>query len=168
MKKIVIIGPESTGKSTLTNALAQHYNAPFVTEYAREYLENLDRIYNQEDILKIAKAQIQLEDQISSNSHYLFLDTDLIVCKVWSEYKYGYCHPWILSQIEQRHYDYYLLCNIDLAWEKDELREHPNNRKEHFDIFFDELTKLNKPFSIVSGLNRTELSISILESVFKS
>jgi len=168
MKKIVIIGPESTGKSTLSKALAQHFNAPYVTEFAREYLEKLNRAYNKQDILNIAKAQVQLEDKISSKSDFLFLDTDLIVCKVWSEFKYGDCHPWILKQIEQRHYDHYLLCDIDLPWENDGMREHPQHRKEHFDIFMNELIKLKKPFSIVKGADRTKLSINILHSLFGS
>ena len=98
MKKIVIIGQECTGKSTLTQALAQNFDCPYRKEYAREYIAQLSTPYTPKDILDIAKKQIEIEDAIPKNSPYLFLDTDLIVCKVWSEFKYNICHPWILEQ----------------------------------------------------------------------
>ena len=164
MKKVVIIGPECTGKSTLTQALAKHFKASFINEYAREYIDQLGRDYNELDILTIAKGQIQLEDSHATKSNLLFLDTDLIVCKVWSEFKYGRCHPWIVEQIEQRHYDHYLLCDIDLPWQNDSQREHPNHRRELFDIYQNELKKYNKSYSIVSGLDRFKFSLNLLQS----
>ena len=164
MKKVVIIGPECTGKSTLTQALAKHFKASFINEYAREYIDQLERDYNELDILTIAKGQIQLEDSHSTNSNFLFLDTDLLVCKVWSEFKYGRCHPWIVEQIEQRHYDHYLLCNIDLPWHDDGQREHPNHRRELFDIYQNELKKYNKSYSIISGPDRFKFSLNLLQS----
>ena len=167
MKKIVIIGPECTGKSTLTKALANHFNSPYIREYAREYIDSLNRNYHRDDILTIAQKQIELEDNIKPNSKYLFFDTDLIVCKVWSEFKYGQCHPWILEQIEKRHYDHYLLCDINIPWINDRLREHPNHRKELFDIYTKELTDLNKSFSVISGEHRLQDSIDFLLSLDK-
>lgn len=166
MKKIVVIGPECTGKSTLTNALAQHYNAPYIIEYAREYINKLNRPYTQDDILEIAKKQIALEEEIKTSSNYLFCDTDLIVCKVWSEFKYGLCHPWIIQQITQRHYDYYLLCDVDLPWKNDKQREHPKQRQKLFNIYQKELLALNKPFSIINGRERTQSAIKLLEDLF--
>lgn len=166
MKKIVIIGPECTGKSTLTQALAKHFNAPYIDEYARKYISQLRREYAEADILTIAKGQIELEKSCSTSQDFLFLDTDLIVCKVWSVFKYGRCHPWILDQIEQRHYDYYLLCDIDLQWEDDKQREHPNHRQELFDIYQNELEKYNKSYSVVSGMERVRFSLNILQSKF--
>ncbi|MDB2415544.1 ATP-binding protein [bacterium] len=165
MKKIVIIGPESTGKSTLTKALANHFNCPYVEEYAREYIDLLNGKYDKEDILNIAKKQIELEDGITSKKPYLFLDTDLIVCKVWSEFKYGHCDPWILEHIEKRYYDHYLLCDIDIPWANDGLREHPKHRQELFNIYANELTALNKTYSIVSGENRLQSSLDFLQSL---
>lgn len=155
VKKIVIIGPESTGKTTLTNALAKHFNCPSVNEYAREYIDKLNRSYKEEDILTIAQKQIELEDK--EQAPYLFIDTDLIVCKVWSEYKYGRCHPWILKQIKNRKYHHYLLCDIDLEWEQDPQRENPNDREKLFEIYKEELNKLNKSYSIVSGEKKDRL-----------
>lgn len=167
MKKIVIIGPECTGKSTLTKALANHFNSPYIREYAREHIDSLDRNYQRDDILTIAQKHIELEDNIKPNSKYLFLDTDLIACKVWSEFKYGQCHPWILEQIEKLYYDHYLLCDIDIPWINDGLREHPNHRKELFDIYTKELTDLNKSFSVISGEHRLQDSIDFLLSLDK-
>lgn len=164
MKKVVIIGPECTGKSTLTKTLAKHFKVPYVNEYAREYINQLDRMYVESDILTIAKGQIQLEDSHSANSHFLFLDTDLLVCKVWSEFKYGRCHPWILEQIERRHYDHYLLCDIDLPWQADGQREHPNHRQELFEIYQNELKNYTKSYSIVSGSDRFKFSLNLLQS----
>ena len=165
MKKIVIIGPECTGKSSLTQALSKHFNAPYVEEYAREYISNLERPYTQNDILEIAKRQLALEDTIKTHSDFLFCDTDLIVCKVWSEFKYGNCHPWILEQIQSRHYDYYLLCDIDLPWQNDGQREHPNNRQELLDIYKKELKNLNKAFSVVRGDQRVYSAINFLQTL---
>ena len=167
MKKIVIIGPECTGKSTLAKALSNHFNSPYISEYAREYIDSLDGNYHKDDILTIAQKQIELEENIKPISKYLFLDTDLIVCKVWSEFKYGQCQPWILEQIENRHYDHYLLCDIDIPWINDGLREHPNHRKELFDIYTKELTGLNKSFSVISGEHRLRDSIDFLHSLDK-
>ena len=161
MKKIVIIGPESTGKTTLTKALAKHFECDYVEEYARKFIEKLDRPYQQKDILTIAKKQIELEDKIKSKKPYLFLDTNLIVCKIWSQYKYSNCHSWILEQIKNREYDHYLLCDIDIDWEEDSQREHPNNRKELFEIYKKELSEFEKSFSIVSGLEKNRLHNAI-------
>jgi NadR type nicotinamide-nucleotide adenylyltransferase len=167
MKKVVVIGPECTGKSSLTKALGQHYNTAIVEECAREYIDHLERSYTQDDILNIAKKQITLENTAKPQGDYLFCDTDLIVCKVWSEFKYGSCHPWILEQIQNRYYDYYLLCDIDLPWQEDQQREHPNHRQELFDIYEGELNKLNKPYSIIRGQNRLESAIEILDYLNK-
>lgn len=163
MKKVVVIGPECTGKSTLTESLALHFNCPYHKEYARDYIAQLSVPYSQKDILKIAKKQIEIENAILTNSPYVFLDTDLIVCKVWSEFKYGKCDPWILEQIQARHYDYYLLCDVDLPWKNDGIREHPNHRKELLAIYEKELKALNKPYTLISGKNRTQMAIDTVK-----
>ena len=113
--------------------------------------------------LDIAKKQIEIEDAIPKNSPYLFLDTDLIVCKVWSEFKYNNCHPWILEQIQERYYDYYLLCDIDLPWQNDGMREHPNHRQVLLAIYENELKDLNKSYTLVSGNNRTQMAIDLVK-----
>src|SRR5665213_2884464 len=151
IKKIVVIGPESTGKSTLCEKLAEHYNTLWVPEYAREYLEKNGTEYSYEDLLTIAKGQIELEErvsgigyQVSGKSNQLsaisnqqnspfpihhspvFIDTDMYVMKVWCEFVFNRCHNWILNRIAERKYDLYLLCDVDLPWVKDALREYPD------------------------------------------
>lgn len=127
MDKIVIIGPESTGKSTLSQDLAAYYSEPWVPEYAREYLLELDRPYCFDDLLEMARGQIEWENIRSREAReLLFCDTDLRVIKIWSEHKYGRTHPWIAEQIQKRKYDLYLLTDIDIPWQEDPLREHPD------------------------------------------
>lgn len=165
IKKIVIIGPESTGKSTLTSALAGHYGTAYVPEYARAYLETLDRPYEEADLLEIAKGQAAAEEQqsVSASGGLLFCDTDLEVIKVWSEDKYGRCHPWILQQIAVREYDFYLLAYIDTAWQDDPLREHPepDMRRYFYNIYLDIVQQSGIPFVIVKGDEEERIATAV-------
>ena len=177
IKKVVIIGPESTGKSTLCELLAQHYGMQWCPEFAREYLLTNGTQYTYDDLLTIAKGQLAMEDEysVSVNSQWsmvnertwvnphslhttkkpplLFIDTDMYVMKVWCEYVFEKCHQFILDEIVNRKYDLYLLCNTDLAWVKDDLREYPDevNRKELFTIYKDLLINQNVPWVEISG-----------------
>jgi len=167
--RIAITGPESTGKSMLTAQLAKRYKAAMVAEYAREYLEKLGRPYEYHDILKIAKGQFSIEKAIlKSTEKFLFTDTEAIVTKIWCDVKYGKCHPWILEQVQNHPYDLYLLCNIDLPWEDDPLREHPDKRKVLFNLYMKELVQRNLPFSIISGSgdNRLQEAIKVIDQSF--
>lgn len=158
MKKIVIIGPESTGKTTLARQLSEHIGCPMVEEYARAYIDGLNRPYQKEDLLEIARGQLKLEDQFNnSNARYLFCDTDLRVIKIWSNLKYHDVHPWILYQIRQRQYHKYLLMDIDLPWHPDPQREHPHSRQRLFDIYREELESSVVPFTIISGTGHQRL-----------
>src|SRR5665647_830217 len=141
IKKFVVIGPESTGKSTLCTQLAEYHKTIWVPEYAREYLEKNGTEYSYDELLTIAKGQIDLEEFLHSqlpthNSRLLFIDTDMYVMKVWCEFVFNKCHNWILNRIAERRYDGYLLCNTDLPWVKDNLREYPDvetrNKLYHF------------------------------------
>ena len=140
-KKIVVIGPESTGKSTLCEQLAGHYKTNWVPEYARQYLLALGRPYNYEDLLVIAKGQLEQEDRMinSSEMPLVFIDTDMYVMKVWCEFVFGKCHRFILDEIANRNYDAYLLCNTDLPWVEDSLREYPDlaSRKVLYHMYKD-------------------------------
>ena len=156
MLKIIVIGPESSGKTTLYKALSKHFNLPFSKEFAREYLEKKNKDYNQDDLLKIAKGQLNSEQNTQ------LLDTDLITIKIWSEYKYGSCDKWILNQIEKQKSEkrFYLLCKPDIPWEKDPQRENPNNREELFKIYKKQITSLGHDYFIIEGVNKIENSIS--------
>lgn len=156
MLKIVITGPESSGKTTLAQALAAHYQVPWVAEYARAYIERLTQPYQEADLLAIAQGQVQREDEIArTHPRLLVCDTSLLVIYVWSLYRYGRCHPWIADQLARRPVDYYLLCYPDLAWEPDPQRENPNDRLELFARYEEAMRK--KPHAIVAGQGDTRL-----------
>lgn len=187
LNKIVIIGPESTGKSTLCEQLAQHYKMQWCPEFAREYLLTNGTNYGFDDLLTIAKGQLALEDEYAAlvNSQWsmvneriwvnpnslittqkkpmLFVDTDMYVMKVWCEYVFGKCHQFILDQVVERSYDLYLLCNTDLPWVKDELREYPDEatRKELYHIYKDLLVNQQVPWAEISGNDEDRLITAI-------
>ena len=154
-KKIVVTGPESTGKSTLCEQLATNYKTLWVPEYAREYLMKLGRPYTYEDLLTIAKGQLEQEDRIiaSSNAPLVFIDTDMYVMKVWCEFVFGKCHSFILEEIVKRKYDAYLLCNTDLPWVADELREYPDleSRELLYHMYKDLMINQSTPWIDISG-----------------
>jgi NadR type nicotinamide-nucleotide adenylyltransferase len=169
LKRIAITGPESTGKSILAKELAEYFNTVWVPEYAREYLETHGSDYKQEDIVKIAKGQLKLEDKMSEKANeYLFCDTDLFVTKIWSEFKYGTCDHWILEKILTHPYDLHLLMDIDLEWEEDTLRENPGDRKKLFSIYMKELAHYKYPFFIIDGKgkSRVEAAIQVINNFF--
>lgn len=152
MKRVVIIGPECTGKSELSQFLAEEFKTVWVPEYAREYLDGLDRPYNASDLPRIAKGQIELEDDMASRANkVLVCDTDLYVIKVWSNFKYGSCDPWILEQIATRKYDLYLLTYVDIPWQYDPLREHPEERELLYSIYLKEMKDQHVPFIEIKG-----------------
>jgi len=157
-KKVVVIGPESTGKSTLSEILAARLGTSWVPEYARGYLEVLGRPYNEDDLLIIAKGQINTEDELTQQVKQLLIcDTDLNVIKVWSEHSYHRCASWVLEEIAERRYDLYLLTYIDTVWEDDPLREHPDDNMRSY--FFNQY----KDIVMNSGVPWVELSGSIDE-----
>jgi NadR type nicotinamide-nucleotide adenylyltransferase len=166
LKKIVILGPESTGKSTLCEQLAQHYETMWCPEFAREYLLVNGTNYDFEDLEIIARGQLALEDEYATqlenqsetmmeNGEHLplFIDTNMYVMKVWCEFVFEKCHRFILDEIVQRKYDLYLLCNTDLPWVEDELREYPDlaSRKKLYNIYEDILINQSVPWIDISG-----------------
>ncbi|MFZ4521816.1 MAG: AAA family ATPase [Bacteroidales bacterium] len=166
--KIAITGPESTGKSMLAEQLAAHYKTVWVPEYAREYLEVLGKPYEEHDILLIAQGQAAAETgMLMKATKYLFCDTELLVTKIWSDVRYGRCDPWILENVDSNRYDLYLLCDIDLPWQYDPLREHPDQRQYLFDLYYNELKGREFPFAVVRGTgpDRLKCALSIIENI---
>jgi nicotinamide riboside kinase len=150
--------------------LASHFNTVWVPEYAREFLATLTRPYVYEDILAIAVRQDQEIDNAIRNCRgkFLFLDTELTVTKIWSIFKYGKCHSWIEKRLTEHACDFYLLTDIDLPWQPDPLREHPDKREELFNLYRDELNSWNHPYDIVSGIGkrRLENAVRIIDEKF--
>jgi NadR type nicotinamide-nucleotide adenylyltransferase len=190
MKKIVAIGPESTGKSSLCEQLAKHYNTVWCPEYARKYLLAHGNKYNYNDLLTIAKGQIVLEkgyevavssrqsaipgeghSQLTTHHSLLFVDTDMYVMKVWCEFVFGKCHQWILDQVGKRKYDLYLLCNIDLPWVTDELREYPDlePREQLYAIYKKLMQNQPVPWVDISGNSeeRFDKAVAAVDDLLK-
>ena len=172
MRKIVIIGPESTGKSTLCSQLAQHFKTCWCPEFAREYLKETGGKYSFHDLLNIAHGQLELEDTMltQAKNGFYFIDTDMYVMKVWCEVVFETCHTWILKQIALRKYDLFFLCDVDLPWVRDDLREYPDLefRKKLFKMYRDLMITQKTKWAEISGTHaqRLQTAISIIDTVF--
>jgi NadR type nicotinamide-nucleotide adenylyltransferase len=151
-KRISITGPESTGKSELASGLAKHYQTVYVPEYSREYLKEIGTNYTLDDVLNIAKGQLNSESRfLKLANQYLFCDTDMIVAKIWCTEVFNECPLWIEKMLVELPYDLYLLCYPDLKWQPDPLRENPENREYLFGQFVKELDLHNFNYRIVKG-----------------
>lgn len=168
--RISITGPESTGKSWLARRLAEHYEAKWVPEYARKYLETINRPYTYDDILVIAQNQFQQENSADNSDDLLFCDTDFCVTSIWCNVKYGKCHDWITTKLAENHYSLYLLCDIDLPWEYDPLREHPEMRSGLFGMYRDLLQEHNFNYHVVNGFGEERLqnAVGFIDEYLKS
>jgi len=191
LKKIVAIGPESTGKSSLCTQLAEHYGTLWCPEYAREYLTLHGMNYTYEDLLTIARGQVELEEKhiqramgnrqsattddfhspLTIDHSPLFIDTDMYVMKVWCEFVFGKCHQFILDQIAKRRYDLYLLCDIDLPWTHDELREYPDEgpRQKLYEMYKNIMQNQLVPWVEINGSyeQRIRKAINAVDSILK-
>lgn len=172
-KKIVLFGPESTGKTTLAQKLADYYNTLWVPEYAREYLQNKwndeREICNMDDLLPIAKGQMKMENELASQVYDLLIcDTDLLETVVYSQaYFKGKCPEELWKYAVENTYDMYFLTYIDAPWVKDDLRDRPNDREEMFQLFKNALEDTNKPYNLISGCldNRMKKCIEIIDNL---
>jgi len=161
--RVAITGPESTGKSWLSARLAECYHTVFVPEFAREYLNSLSRPYQETDLRVIAEGQWQNECRLEREANrVLFSDTELLVIKIWSEVRYGRCDRWILDRLERAPYDLYLLCDIDLPWEYDPPREHPDRREFLFSLYLNEMKRRRWNFRIISGIGEERLRNALI------
>ena len=152
VKRIVLTGPESTGKTTMAKMLAEHYKTEWVEEFGREYFVSKNGKLELPDIAEIAKGQISNEDRaLRSANKLLFCDTDLMVTQVWSEIYFKECPAEVFELNANRTYDLYLLMDIDIPWEDDGTREFPNLRQWHFDRLKEELENRNLNYVIISG-----------------
>ena len=154
-KIIVITGAESTGKSTLTERLANHFRAPYIPEIAREYVENLNHKYTYSDVENIAKMQIVKFNSISkSDALYIFVDTWLIVTKIWFEFVYNKTPKWLIREIVKTKIDLFLVCDIDLPWVYDPVRENGGeNRRILQNKYIENIKSFGFKYKIVGGID---------------
>lgn len=165
--KVVLFGPESTGKTTLSRQLARHYNSVWVREYAREYLQdkwnNERKTCEPNDLLPIAIGQMQLENELAQKTNSILIcDTDLLETKVYSEAYYkGTCNPILETHALKNSYDLYFLTYIDTPWEADDLRDKPNERERMFCAFETALKTYNKPYVLLKGCKEERLKLAV-------
>jgi len=165
MYKIAILGPESTGKTELAKALADHYKSPWVPEFAREYVEKLTEHYTFTDVCNIARKQIELEMQYENEKigvDFVFFDTDLIITKVWFEYCYREIPDFVSNRLKQQFFNLYLLCEPDLPWKPDPVREHGNDRQFFFDWYKRETELSGVPCVIINGIGNKRVDNAII------
>lgn len=173
--KVVLFGPESTGKTTMAKKLASHFNTEWVAEYMREYLQekwdSKKEICQPDDLLKIAEGQIRMENHKAKLANkVLFCDTDLLELSVYSKAYYNdYCEPSILKHALNNWYDLYFLTNIDVPWVPDDLRDKPNDRVEMFEKFKSSLQANDRPFIELKGNEneRFETAVSAINELLK-
>lgn len=165
--KVVLFGPESTGKTTLSRQLARYYNSVWVPEYARAYLQSKwndeRKTCEPQDLLPIAEGQMKLENELAQKTDsVLICDTDLLETKVYSEaYYIGSCDPILEKHALENTYDMYFLTYIDTPWEADDLRDKPERREEMFQAFQDTLVKYKKPYVLLKGDKKTRLETAV-------
>lgn len=168
---ISITGTESTGKTELVGKLAAHYKTVFVPDYSRQYVAHLDRKYNHTDVVKIAKGIVEEENKMLHYAHrILFSDNDLINIKIWLQYYKWHVPDWLEEEIVKRKNNLHLLCDIDIEWKADELRENPNERAELFQRFNDELSLLQANYRLIKGRGdkRTEHAVEAVDEFLSS
>ena len=171
--RVVVFGPESTGKTTLCKDLAAHYKTLWVSEFARDYLQEkwdtTQEICTLEDLPTIAQGQMNLENEALKNaSKVLFCDTNILVTQIWSETHFdGYCDPKIIAAVNQVHYDLYLLTEVDIPWEADDLRDRPNDREGMFEYFKVKLEEQNVAYEYIKGdrENRIKQATTAIDSI---
>jgi NadR type nicotinamide-nucleotide adenylyltransferase len=165
--KVVLFGPESTGKTTLSKQLARYYDSVWVPEFARDYLQDIwnneRRTCEPKDLIPIAIGQMKLENELAQKTNsVLICDTDLLETKVYSEaYYLGTCDPILEKYALQNTYDLYFLTYIDVPWEADDLRDKPNERQRMFKAFEDTLMKYNRPYVLLKGSKKERLETAI-------
>lgn len=151
--KVAIVGPESTGKSTIATKLASHFDTISVPEFAREYCKGLNRNYTLEDEINIFYGQVSLEEKLTplAKNNLLFCDTMVLTVKIWCDHLFGATPESILTDLKKQYYDLYLLMDIDLPWEDDELRDFPNLRAHFMEVWHNELKEIGANYVVISG-----------------
>lgn len=162
IKKIAVVGPESTGKSTISEQLATHYQTVWVPEFARGYCEKLTELCTWQDEINMFNGQVALEEELLPKAtKILICDTTFITVKIWSDYTFGRSPQEVLDELPRRTYDFYLLMDIDLPWQEDPLRDFPHLREHFMQVWHKELQALNANYSTISGTSSLRLKNSI-------
>lgn len=167
IKKIAIVGPESTGKSTITQQLAKHYQTLWVAEYARYYCAALTGPCTLQDEINMFHGQVALEESVLSMAEkdFIFCDTTFVTVKIWSDEMLGATPQLVLDALPLKPYDLYLLMDIDLPWQEDPLRDFPHMREHFMAIWHKELKALNANYVVIGGIEtRFDNAVAAVDS----
>jgi nicotinamide riboside kinase len=188
MPKIAIVGPESSGKTTLCEELMMRVGGGHVSDGTREYLEELDRPYIEEDLLEMARSHAQwfVDAPLFASEHWaaihgndpvgkstplepVYFDCDILNIKIWSQERFGRVHPEIDRLVRELKYDLRLLCRPDVPWEPDPLRENPRDRDRLFTIWEHELNAFGFPYVIIEGKHedRVQKAVDVVEAMLR-
>ncbi|SFH13958.1 AAA family ATPase [Pedobacter insulae] len=171
IKKIAIVGPESTGKSTISKALAKHYQVPWVPEYARYYCAALTADCTLQDEINMFHGQVALEESVLAitESDFIICDTTFLTVKIWSDEMLGETPQIVTDALQAKPYDFYVLLDIDLPWMEDPLRDFPHMREHFMSVWHKELKFLNANYVVVGGLNdRLQNVIEAIDGFLRS
>lgn len=169
--KIAVVGPESTGKSTMSAYLAKHYNTVWVPEFARDYCGALTDPPTWQDEVNMFFGQLALEEEYLPKANKLLIcDTTFITVKIWSDEMFGRSPQEVLDELPRRQYDFYLLLDIDMPWEDDPLRNFPHLREHFMDVWHKELKELNANYVVISGIGqeRYDMAVKAIDGFFIS
>ena len=163
-KIIVITGAESTGKSTLTESLAKHFNVPYIPEFARKYIENLHEKYTYSDVEKIAQKQVEQLGRLTNTNHpFIFVDTWLIITKIWFEVVFNKTPNWFESEMQHNKIDMFLVCDTDLPWVPDPVRENGGEQRIILNNkYIETIKKYNFKYKVVSGKGEERIKNALL------
>lgn len=160
MPRIAITGPESSGKTKLASDLANHFKVEFIPEFAREYLLAQSGNYDYSDLDKIAEGQLKSIENAQHNKP-LIVDTEMLVMYIWSRVKFGNVSLFVQKKLNEQKFDLYILCDIDIPWEADPLREHEYDRDDLFQLYYKKLRELKVNFIVVKGSPEERLAEAV-------
>lgn len=150
--KIAFTGPESTGKTSLSMLVAETFDGIYIPEFSRTFLEKTNGFYEEGDLDSIARGQFSdLVSHLANANRLVVSDTDMTVMKVWSQFKYGRVSAVIEQLYQEESFDHLFLCDTDIPWVEDPLREHPERREELFAMYLELIHAKTKNFTIVNG-----------------
>ena len=163
IKKIAIVGPESTGKSTIAIELAKYYKVAWVPEYARYYCEALTEPCTLQDEVNMFHGQVALEQSVLAvaETDFIICDTTFLTVKIWSDAFFGETPQVVLDALHKNPYDFYVLLDIDLPWQDDPLRDFPNQREHFMQVWHQELKELNANYKVVSGIGEVRFKNAV-------
>jgi len=161
--KIVVTGPESTGKTELCLSLGEYFGITHMPEYARTYVEGLKSPYSYEDLEHIALTQKnELSESLKRGNDIILMDTYLIITKIWFREVYGNIPGWIDHSLKESEIDLFLVCYYDIPWVKDPVRENPGARRKYlFEEYLQEIKRLGNPFEVVKGTGKDRVQNAI-------